>query len=224
MRILHVKGKELEDITDNEKLEFLNGDVYIIDKSDSSIQKKVYIWLGSNSCVDEKAVGPWAAKQLDIKDPEIDIDTIIEGQEPSELLEELNFSVITGDTPGFLRHVEVNAEDISYAMYRIRDMDISDGSSWDDLVIENVPMSKDSLNSNDVFVIDGFSELYVWIGSQSQVGEKAAGNRLVRKLDVDRSRNPLIYVIHEGQEPAGFFDFSPGYFPAGQVVGSAAID
>lgn len=206
MRVLHVQGKKLIEVSS--PYEFLNGDVYIIDNSDVSpgLKKKVFIWLGSQAFADDRAVGAWAAKQLDIADKEIDIDTEIENQESEEFKGLINFQVVTGDTPGFLKHVEVNKEEISYSLYRIRDTDLTDGSSSDDLVIENVPLKKDSLKSDDVYVLDAYHDLYVWVGSNSQVGEKAAGNRLVRKLDVDRERNPMVYTINDGYEPKGFFE------------------
>ena len=206
MKVLHVQGRKLVEVYS--PYEFLNGDVYIIDNSDVSVglKKKVFIWLGSQAFADDRAVGAWAAKQLDIADQEIDIDTEVEGHESEEFKGLIAFSVVTGDTPGFLKHVEVNEEDASYALYRIRDTDLTDGSSSDDLVIESVPLVKEALKSDDVFVLDAYNDLYVWVGANSQVGEKAAGNRLVRKLDVDRARNPMVYTINEGYEPKGFFD------------------
>ncbi len=206
MKVFHVQGKNLKEI--HPPFEFLNGDVYLIDNSDVSpgLTKKVFIWLGSQAFADDRAVGAWAAKQLDLKDKEIDIDTEVESNESEEFKKLVSFSVVTGDTPGFLRHVEVNKEDISYALYRVRDVDLSDGSSSDDIVIENVPLRKDSFKSEDVFVLDAYHDLYIWVGANSQVGEKAAGNRLVRKLDVDRDRNPMVYNINESYEPSGFFE------------------
>ncbi|WP_455463073.1 hypothetical protein [Candidatus Hodarchaeum mangrovi] len=204
MKVYHIQGKNLIEV--KPPYEFLNGDVYLIDNSDVSpgLTKKVFIWLGSQAYADDRAVGAWAAKQLDFKDKEIDIDTEVESQESNEFKGLIDFTVVTGDTPGFLKHIEVK-ENVSYAMYRVRDADLSDGSSSDDIVIENVPLKKESLISDDVFVLDAYHDLYVWVGSNSQVGEKAAGNRLVRKLDVDRARNPMVYAINEGYEPKGFF-------------------
>ncbi|MHA1450517.1 MAG: hypothetical protein ACTSP4_14000, partial [Candidatus Hodarchaeales archaeon] len=188
MKVLHVEGKELKEI--NEPYIFYNGDVYLIDDSDREFNKKVYIWLGSKSSTDEKAIGAWAAKILDIKDESIDIDTEVEGSESEGFKELLTYEIRDGGIPGFLKHVEVNAEDISYAMYRVYDADIADGSSSDDIEIENVPMKRSSLISDDVFVLDAYHSLFVWIGKDSQVGEKAAGNRLARMFDVDRDRTP----------------------------------
>ncbi|UCE14556.1 MAG: hypothetical protein JSV04_05095 [Candidatus Heimdallarchaeota archaeon] len=217
MRVLHVQGKNLKEI--NPPYEFLNGDVYVIDNSDVSVglKKKVFIWLGSQAFADDRAVGAWAAKQLDLADEEIDIDTEVEGNESEEFKGLLDFVVITGDTPGFLKHVEVNKEEISYALYRVRDIDITDGSSSDDIVIENVPLKRESFDSDDVYVLDAYHDLYVWLGSSAQVGEKAAGNRLVRKLDVDRERNPMVYTVGEGYEPQGFFELVDQLAETGEV-------
>ncbi|MHA2108593.1 MAG: hypothetical protein ACW99R_12855 [Candidatus Hodarchaeales archaeon] len=209
MRVLHVQGKKLVEINKrNGSFEFLNGDVYIIDNSDVSagLKKKVFIWLGSQAYADDRAVGAWAAKQLDLADKEIDIDTEVEGNESAEFKGLLEFVVVTGDTPGFLKHVEVNKEDISYALYRVRDTDLSDGSSSDDITIEKVPLKRESFISDDVFVVDAYHDLYVWVGAGSQIGEKVAGNRVARKLDVDRDRTPMVYQIGEGYEPEGFWD------------------
>ncbi|MHA1973030.1 MAG: hypothetical protein ACTSW1_08560 [Candidatus Hodarchaeales archaeon] len=216
MKVFHVQGKKLVEI--QPPYEFLNGDVYLIDNSDVSpgLKKKVFIWLGSQAYADDRAVGAWAAKQLDLKDKEIDIDTEVEGQESDEFKGLVNFTVITGDTPGFLKHIEIK-DNVSYALYRVRDIDLTDGSSSDDIVIENVPLKRESFKSEDVFVLDAYQDLYVWIGASSQVGEKAAGNRLVRKLDVDRARNPMVYNIGEGYEPEGFWDMVEKLAKSGKI-------
>ena len=228
MRVLHVQGKKLvETNKNNGSFEFLNGDVYIIDNSDVSagLKKKVFIWLGSQAYADDRAVGAWAAKQLDIADKEIDIDTEVEGNESAEFKGLLEFVVVTGDTPGFLKHVEVNKEDISYALYRVRDTDLSDGSSSDDIVIEKVSLKRESFVSEDVFVLDAYDNLYVWVGASSQIGEKVAGNRVARKLDVDRDRTPMVYQIGEGYEPEGFWDLFESISGSGLTRGddSSAI-
>ncbi|MFW9928120.1 MAG: hypothetical protein ACFFD1_01860, partial [Candidatus Thorarchaeota archaeon] len=213
VKVFHVQGKDLKEA--NMPYKFMNGDVYVVDdahkpdgsKKDPDESPKVYIWLGSKAYADDRGVGAWAAKVLDMENEAIDIDTEVEGQESAEFKTLVNFSVVEGDTPGFLKHVEINKEDIDYEMYRVYDADLSDGSSTDDIVIDPVPLSRNSLKSDDVYVIDGYHDIYVWVGNKSQVGEKAAGNRLARKLDADRKRNPMVYTVNEGSEPKGFFEF-----------------
>ena len=202
VKVFHVQGKKLKPL--NEPYTFLNGDVYLVDASDLPA-KKVYVWLGSKAYADDRAVGAWAAKVLDTKDPDIDIDSEVEGRESSDFRELITFSVKEGDTPGFLKHID-KTKKITYNLFHVYDADITDGSSSDDIEIKPVPLSKDSLKSDDVYVLDGGDDIYVWIGKSCQVGEKAAGNRLARKLDVERKRTPMVYTINEGEEPEGFFE------------------
>lgn len=213
VKVMHVQGKNLKE--EKEPYKFLNGDVYVIDDSkkpdgkikDAADKPKVYIWLGSKAFADDKGVGAWAAEQLDMENKQIDVDTEVEGEESAEFKKLLKYQVVEGDTPGFLKHVDVNAEDVDYAMFRIWDTDVSDGSSTDDIEIKEVPIAKSSLTSDDSYVIDGWDTLYVWVGKKSQVGEKMAADRLARKLDVDRHRKPIVYTIYEGEEPKGFYEF-----------------
>ena len=213
VKVSHVQGKDLKEV--REPFKFMNGDVYVVDdskkpdgsKKDSADKPKVYIWLGSKAYADDRGVGAWAAKQLDMEHDEIDIDTEVEGQESSEFKSLVQFQVVEGDTPGFLKHVDINYQDVDYAMFRVWDTDLSDGSSTDDITIKEVPISKASLKSDDAFVIDGWDTLYVWVGKDAQVGEKMAADRLARKFDVDRKRMPIVYTIYEGSEPKGFYDF-----------------
>jgi hypothetical protein len=213
VKVHHVESKKLKEI--KPPFKFMNGDVYLIDdsikpdgsKKDPSESPKVYIWLGSKAYADDRGVGAWAAKQLDMERNEIDIDTEVEGNESDEFKKLINFSVVEGDTPGFLKHVEINYQDVDYAMFRVWDTDLTDGSSTDDIEIKEVPLSKNSLKSDDAFVIDGWDNLYVWVGKDAQVGEKMAADRLARKFDVDRKRHPVIYTVYEGQEPKGFYEF-----------------
>ena len=207
VKVYCVQGRNLKEIQSQYK--FLNGYVYVIDDSkkangeykDDAEKPKVYIWLGSKAFADDRGVGAWAAEQLDMKHKAIDVDTEVEGEESPEFKKLINFQVVEGDTPGFLKHTEVNWEDIDYEMYRVHQ-----SKNMDDVNLKPVPISSKSLDPNDVFVVDAWHDIYVWIGSKSQTGEKTAGSRLARKLDTDRKRNPKIYVIDDGSEPKGFFE------------------
>ena len=207
VKVYWVQGKNLKEIVPPYK--FFNGDVYVIDESkkadgkykDDAEKPKVYIWLGSKAFADDRGVGAWAAEQLDLQHKAIDVDTETEGEESTEFKTLIHFQVVPGDTPGFLKHTEINWEDIDYEMYRVHQE-----KTMDDVLLKPVPISSKSLDSNDVFVIDAWHDIYVWIGSKSQIGEKTAGSRLARKLDTERKRNPKIYVIDDGSEPKGFFE------------------
>ncbi|MCK4973393.1 MAG: hypothetical protein KAS52_08730, partial [Candidatus Heimdallarchaeota archaeon] len=158
-----------------------------------------WIWLGSKSYCDDKAVGAWTAKVIEEDNKSLEIDTVMEGTEPQEFKDLITFEVVEGDTPGFLKHFDKKA-DIDYKLLKIQQD--SDGL----IKTSEVPIKKKSFKSGDSFVLDAWDELYVWIGKKSQVKEKYEAGRISRALDVERKRTPVIYTMDEGQEPKGFWD------------------
>ena len=192
MNVYQVVRKRLKQV--KEPFKFLNGDVYLV-----VTPLHIWIWLGSKSFCDDKAVGAWTAKVIEEENKDIEIDTVMEGDEPQEFKDLLTFEVVEGDTPGFLKHFEKKA-DIDYKLLKIQQD--SDGL----IKTSEVPIKKKSFKSGDSFVLDAWDELYVWIGKKSQVKEKYEAGRISRALDVERKRAPVIYTMDEDQEPKGFWD------------------
>lgn len=192
MNVYQVIRKRLKQVKEPYKL--LNGDVYLI-----VTPTHIWIWLGSKSYCDDKAVGAWTAKVIEEDNKSLEIDTVMEGDEPQEFKDLITFEVVEGDTPGFLKHFDKKV-DIDYKLLKIQQD--SDGL----IKTSEVPIKKKSFKSGDSFVLDAWDELYVWIGKKSQVKEKYEAGRISRALDVERKRTPVIYTMDEGQEPKGFWD------------------
>ena len=57
-----------------------------------------------------------------------------------------------------------------------------------------MPLSYQSLNSGDVFILDTGLTLYQWNGSQSSGIEKAKGAELSRAIDDERKGLPTVVV------------------------------
>ena len=89
MNVFHVSKNEL--IPLKEPYKFLNGDVYVIETD-----TELWIWLGSKSYADDKVVGAWGAKIAEEKNKDLKIKSILEGEEPSQFTEIINFEVIEG--------------------------------------------------------------------------------------------------------------------------------
>ncbi len=192
MNVYQVVRKRLKQV--KEPYKFLNGDVYLV-----VTPLHIWIWLGSKSFCDDKAVGAWTAKVIEEENKDIEIDTVMEGDEPQEFKDLITIEVVEGDTPGFLKHFEKKV-DIDYKLLKIQQD--SDGL----IKTSEVSIKKKSFKSGDSFVLDAWDELYVWIGKKSQVKEKYEAGRISRALDVERKRTPVIYTMDEGQEPKGFWD------------------
>ena len=80
MKVYHVSKKDLIHL--DEPYKFLNGDVYVIETD-----TELWIWLGSKSFADDKAVGAWGARIAEEKDKDLKIKTILEGEEPPKFKE-----------------------------------------------------------------------------------------------------------------------------------------
>ncbi len=193
MKVLHVVGKDMKEIEPKGSVyEFIDGDVYVIDN-----QNDIYIWIGKDCSVDEKTVGAWVANKLDNEERggEPRVYTIPQGSETEEFNKIISINVIDGDTPGFLKHAELDM--VEYKLYRL--FTKKETKDFDDVTIKEVPMKKSSLDSNDVFVLDGNENIFLWIGKNANREEKFEGQKLMQKIDAKRHYIPLQYTIYEGE-------------------------
>ena len=192
MKVYHVSKKDL--IPLNEPYKFLNGDVYVIETN-----TELWIWLGSKSYADDKAVGSWGAKIAEEKKKDLKIKTILEGEELPNFKEIIEFEVVEGDTPGFLKHFEKKVE---------KDLRLLQLKEYDkgEVDIIDLPLGYQYFKSDDAFLLDARKDIYIWIGKDCQIKEKYEAGRIARKLEVERKYAPLVYVIEEENEPEGFRD------------------
>ncbi|MHA2250952.1 MAG: hypothetical protein ACXAD7_11355 [Candidatus Kariarchaeaceae archaeon] len=204
MKVLHVKGKETEEHKDEAgTYKFLDGDVYVIDND-----LEIYIWIGKDCGVDEKTVGAWIANKIDNEERggEPKVTTVLQGEEPEEFKNLLTFEVLDGDTAGFLTHAELDM--VEYKLFRVFTKE--ETMSFDEAFVEEVPLKRDSLNSNDVFILDGNEGIYTWIGSAANREERVEGQKLMQKIDANRQYLPLQYTVYEGEggkSEQAFYDF-----------------
>jgi len=192
MNVYHVSKKELQPL--KEPYKFLNGDVYVVETD-----TKLWVWLGSKSYADDKAVGAWGAKIAEEKKKDLVIKSIMEGEEPSKFKEIIDFEVVEGDTPGFLKHFEKKIQK-DMRLLQLREDDKGKVS------IIDLPIEYQYFKSDDAFVLDANKDIYIWIGKDCQIKEKYEAGRISRMLEVERKFAPLVYVIEEENEPEGFRD------------------
>jgi len=76
-----------------------------------------------------------------------------------------------------------------------------------------VPVSYESLNSGDSFVLDTGSMIFTWNGSSACRAEKATAVQTVLNLKNSRTPTPLVQVIEQGQENAPFWKALGGKGP-----------
>ncbi len=194
--IYHVRKGESAPIS---KPIFKTGDAYVIDMGN-----KIWIWLGKGAQVDEKFIAALTAQQLDTeKRGKPTVDSCNEGEEEKELLNALgpDFEVVQGDTPSILIHIDTSFKP-SYRMIRVK-------QTGDEIEYVNEEFSKDSLDSNDVFVVAGLMDeeamiIYTWVGKNARPKEKFYGAIKSDLIDKEFREAPQTITINEGEETGGF--------------------
>ncbi|NHJ04722.1 MAG: hypothetical protein EAX90_07860 [Candidatus Heimdallarchaeota archaeon] len=194
--IYHIRSGEFIPIKDPH---FKTGDAYVID-----LGKTIWIWLGKGAQVDEKFIAAKTAQELDWDHRgKPRVDSCFEGEEEAELLEALgnDFKVIEGDTPSMLKHVDTSFKP-QFRMVRIKQTD-------DEIEYIDEKFSRDSLDSNDVFVVAALMGeeammIYTWIGSKARPKEKFFGAIKSDLIDKEYREAPQTITINEGEETGGF--------------------
>lgn len=187
-----VEGELIEiDIPDGKPIELIDGDVYVYD-----IGSKIWIWIGKDSTVDEHTSAAYLTNKIDhLRGGVPDVQTINEGFEPEEFSSSLNFVVIDGDTPGFLKKAVL--DEVELKMYRVW-ID-RDTEALDETMTEEVEISRSTLTSDDVFVLDANEKLYCYIGKNCQLEERIRGQKVMQEIDRDRNYMPKQYTVYEGE-------------------------
>lgn len=178
---------------------FKTGDSYVID-----LGKTIYIWIGKGSQVDEKFIAAKTAQDLDWEHRgKPRVDSCFEGEEDKELLDALgpDFKVTEGDTPSMLVHVDRSFKP-KYKIIRVK----QEGST---VSYDEVPFSRDSLDSNDVFVVAAMMGeeammIYTWVGKDARPMEKFKAAIQSDLIDKEFREAPQTITIEEGQETGGF--------------------
>jgi len=199
MKIYMVNQGQLQEIN---KPIFSTGDVYIVDD-----EKTIYVWIGSKCSVDEKTAGAAQARTLDQKrGGAAKIITVDQNQESSEFLKLINSlgamkvveknvartmlkDVVTGDYAQFAEHVNV--------LYRVSSEEFE---GIDAMKMIQVPYDKESLDTEDCFVLDLGNKVYVWQGNACNVKEKVKSGQWARQIDADRAGLQNETIFEEGDD------------------------
>jgi gelsolin len=76
--------------------------------------------------------------------------------------------------------------------------------------ITEVPLSRDSLNSGDVFILDGGLKIWQWNGKKAGPQEKQKGAQLSRAIVDERKGKPKINVLEDGDKDSEFWGMLGG--------------
>lgn len=181
---------------------FSIGDTYIVDDD-----KTIYVWIGSKCSVDEKTAGAAQARTLDQqRGGAAKIITVDHNQETSDFMKTIN-------TMGAMKVVEKN-----YAKTLLKDVstgDFAGFTEWKNVLyrvsaeefdgintmkMNQVPFTKDSLDSEDCFIADLGNKVYIWQGSTCNVKEKVKAGQWARHIDAERAGGQNEKIFEEGDD------------------------
>lgn len=171
---------------------FGRGDCYLI-----NAPPKIYLWIGPNSSADEKFL---TAASAVMKDSAIhghgDIDRIEGGNEPESFKALFDdFRLTDEDTEGLLKKVQLETHE--FKLWHVH-------HEGHDTFFAEVPLKRESLHSDDVFILDTWDDIFVWRGKGASAREKFDGTIIERRYDAERVGVQEIELIEEGEEPDEF--------------------
>jgi hypothetical protein len=180
---------------------FTTGDSYVCDNGD-----EIFIWIGIKSSTDEKFAAALLSKQLDEQrrgKPEIK--TIEQGSEhnhPKFYKLVSGLKIVEKDVAeSLLKPVE--KEVWEPVLYRVSSEEFG---SINEMIYVQVPLKWESLDSEDVFVLDDRTNdtTFIWIGNRSNVKERVVAGQIARKFEAERAGVQKEIYMDEGEEPEEF--------------------
>ncbi|XP_065177759.1 gelsolin-like protein 1 [Sycon ciliatum] len=199
-RLLHFKGtkksvvcNEIDLVKDN----VTSDDVFILD-----LGRKIYQFNGKESSKDERLKAMQFLQTL--KSERNGRATVEVIDEASDRRPAYFFSHLEEGEATHQRKDEATLKSFEKVMFRLSD---SSGEMQFSEVARG-SLKRAALDSNDVFIVDGGTEIFVWIGKNASSDEKRRAAEFGHKY-AQGSDHPLVPIanIKEGREPAKFFTF-----------------
>jgi len=183
--------------------QFFTGDSYILlhtyTKKDSTGSDKLYwdihFWLGASTTQDEAGTAAYKT---------VELDTFLGGapvqhREIENHESELFLSYFTKQ--GGIRILEGGIQSgfnhVKPTEYKTRLLHLK-GKKF--VRVLQVPVSHNSLNSGDAFILDAGMKLYTFIGKKAGIAEKQRVGQLAQSLDDERGGKPSRVTINEGDK------------------------
>lgn len=179
---------------------FYSGDSYIIlhtykpDPTSDELALDVYFWIGSESTQDEYGTAAYKTVELDTyHDDKAVQHREVQGYE-SDAFKHLfpkGLVIMEGGAESGFRHVTPET-------YKPRLLHFSGVKN--NITVTEVPLSKSSLNSGDVFILDLGKTLYQWNGSGSSGNERVKAAQFLSGLKGERGN--AAYEVLEDADTA----------------------
>lgn len=169
---------------------FGKSDCYLVDAGDV-----LYLWVGSENEIEEHTLAQAAEVLKQIKAEGIELFRLPAGHEPREFRELFPaFRVTVESAESFVREVATRRHE-----HRLWMVHKVEGEVW----FREVPAREESLESDNIFVLDTWQEFYIWRGKEADT-TNLDPMVIVRGYDARRIGPRDVSVVDEGQESEEF--------------------
>ncbi len=190
----HVQKGQLVRVPRDYENEFGTGDVYLVDTGPI-----IYSWIGKKSSPDDRFIGAITSvwKDHDRKGA-AKLVTVNEGEESKEFLElfQGNIIITEQDTEGILKRIALKQRD--FKLFRVH-------IEGELNMYYEVDRSKESLTTDDVFLLDTYNKIYIWRGREATAFERWEAMHIAELYDSQRTGHQEIIIVEEDSEPKEFF-------------------
>ncbi|CAH8858616.1 unnamed protein product [Trichobilharzia szidati] len=194
LMVWRIKNFKLEVVRPEDVGKFFRGDSYIIlhtDKLGEELVYDVHFWIGRESTADEYGTAAYKTVELDtFLDDKAIQHREVDGFE-SELFKTYfnHFETLAGGYVSGFNHVKPNEYKPRLLVFHSIDRK--------HMELLEVPFSRRSLDSTDVFILDMGSEAFQWNGRGSSKEEKFRASQFLQQLESDRNGRCKTEVIDE---------------------------
>lgn len=206
--LFHIRGTNAVDtraVQMKTQAASLNSNDAFLLKSDST----AFVWLGKGANEFERAVALKIAERM--TGGAQNFTTLEEGNESDD------FWTAIGGKGEYSNDEKLHKGDIKARLFQCSD------STSVFRVMEIHHFVQDDLDNDDVMILDGYSEVFVWIGSGSTEREKSMGVQLahdyLKAANDGRPANVPVYAVNSREEPPQFTHYFLGWDDAAAKSG-----
>jgi len=174
---------------------FYNGDSYLVlhtVKSGNTFKWDIYLWIGSNSSLDEGGTGAYKMVELD----EQLGGSPVQHREVQDYESDEFLSLFTPSMQILRGGIESGFNQVKPEEYETRLLHLKGKTV---VRVAQCSVDSDSLNSGDVFLLDAGLTIIQWNGSKSSPQERTKGGEIARALKSERKGLPTVTTSDEGQ-------------------------
>jgi len=175
----------------------------------------LHFWLGDTTSQDEAGTAAYKTVELDNLLGGAPVEyREVQGSESQKFLSYFpqGLRIMAGG-------VETGFKHVTPEQYKPRLLHIQ--GNMKSTTVQEVELASDSLNSQDVFILDNGLEVFQWNGKKSDPGERMKGGQLLQTLNSERNgrlQKPII--VEEGDDNAKFWSLLGG---AGEILNESDV-